>query len=158
MKDDVQINGKENISYKEFLKGVPDNLHYEYDYLKGLDDGEVVGMLETPAHPAGVVVFGEILRAGQAEEMPAIRQHWAEEQLQADGALQSLRLQQLPDSMLSQSPPLRPPAFPRQPALQELPQLPPRNRALRQLLLGLRLPLLASSHRNYYRAQLSSKN
>ena len=27
MKDDVQINGKENISYKEFLKGVPDNLH-----------------------------------------------------------------------------------------------------------------------------------
>lgn len=41
MKDDVQINGKENISYKEFLKGVPDNLHYEYDYLKGLDDGEM---------------------------------------------------------------------------------------------------------------------
>jgi len=41
MKDDVRINGKENISYKEFLQGVPDNLHYEYNYLKGLDDEEM---------------------------------------------------------------------------------------------------------------------
>lgn len=41
MKNDVQINGKENISYKEFLQGVPDNLHYEYNYLKGLGDEEM---------------------------------------------------------------------------------------------------------------------
>jgi hypothetical protein len=41
MKDDVQINRKENISYKEFLQGVPDNIHYEYNYLKGLDDEEM---------------------------------------------------------------------------------------------------------------------
>lgn len=41
MKDDVQINGKENLSFKEFLQGVPDNLHYEYNYLKGLDEEEM---------------------------------------------------------------------------------------------------------------------
>ncbi len=41
MKDDVRITSKENISYKEFLQGVPDNLHYEYNYLKGLDDEEM---------------------------------------------------------------------------------------------------------------------
>lgn len=41
MKDDVPINRKENISYKEFLQGVPDNLHYEYNYLKELDGEEM---------------------------------------------------------------------------------------------------------------------
>lgn len=115
-------------------------------------------MFETPAHPTGIVVFGEIFRAGETEKMPAIRQDWAEEQLKADGALQGLRLQELLDSMLSESPSLCLAAFPRQPGLQKLPQLLPRNWALRQLLLRLRLPLLASSHRNYYTAQLSSKN
>lgn len=41
MKDDVRIHRKENISYKEFLQGVPDNLHYEYNYLKELDGEEM---------------------------------------------------------------------------------------------------------------------
>lgn len=29
-------------------------------------------MLETPAHPAGEVVFGEIFGAGETKEMPTI--------------------------------------------------------------------------------------
>ena len=35
-----KITEKENISYKEFHQGVPDNLHYEYTYLKGLEPVE----------------------------------------------------------------------------------------------------------------------
>lgn len=34
------ING-EHITLKEFFAGVPDNLHYEYNYLKGLSSEEM---------------------------------------------------------------------------------------------------------------------
>jgi hypothetical protein len=37
MEDTNKQLKKENISYKEFLQGVPFNLHYEYNFMKGLD-------------------------------------------------------------------------------------------------------------------------
>lgn len=32
---------KENITYKEFLQGVPSNLNYEFNFLKGLDEEQL---------------------------------------------------------------------------------------------------------------------
>lgn len=36
-----KLSQKENISYKEFLQGVPSNLNYEFNFLKGLDEEQL---------------------------------------------------------------------------------------------------------------------
>lgn len=55
-----KITEKENISYKEFHQGVPDNLHYEYNYLKGLDEDEMKEAVKSILIGLATIVVGAI--------------------------------------------------------------------------------------------------
>ena len=55
-----KITEKENISYKEFHQGVPDNLLYETNYLKGLDEDEMKEAVKSILIGLATIVVGAI--------------------------------------------------------------------------------------------------
>lgn len=63
-------------------------------------DGEVVGGLVIVADAAGIIIFCEILGAGEAEDVSALGQHGLEEELKANGAFQHGLTQQFCDFMM----------------------------------------------------------
>lgn len=71
--------------------------------MEGAVDGEVVGGLVVVADAAGIVIFGEILGAGEAEDVAALGQDGLEEELKANGAFQHGLAQQFCDLMLKQA-------------------------------------------------------
>lgn len=77
------------------------------ELLEGAVDGEVVGGLVVVADAAGIVIFGEILGAGEAEDVAALREDGPQEELKADGALQHGLTQQFRNLMRKHAPHLR---------------------------------------------------
>lgn len=74
------------------------------ELLEGAVDGEVVGGLVAVADAAGIIVFGEILRAGEAEDVAALREDRPQEELKANGAFQHGLAQQFRHLMRKHAP------------------------------------------------------
>ncbi len=51
---------KENITYKEFLQGVPSNLNYEFNFLKGLDEEQLQQEIKKILIGFATIVIGAI--------------------------------------------------------------------------------------------------
>lgn len=92
------------------------------EVLEGAVDGEVVGGLVVVADAAGVVIFCEILRAGEAEDVAALGEDGPEEELKANGAFQHGLTQQFHDLMMKHAPHLRWCPVSGKPATQQLTQ------------------------------------
>lgn len=61
MKDEnLHLSQKEDISFSEFLKGVPHNLNYEFNYLKGLDQEEHKEAMKSLTIGFATVIIGAI--------------------------------------------------------------------------------------------------
>ncbi len=55
-----KLSQKENISYKEFLQGVPSNLNYEFNFLKGLDEEQLQQEIKKILIGFATIVIGAI--------------------------------------------------------------------------------------------------
>lgn len=73
-------------------------------FLEGAVDGEVVGGLVVVADAAGIVIFCEILGAGEAEDVAALCEDGPEEELKANGAFQHGLTQQFRYLMMKHPP------------------------------------------------------